>query len=77
MTQYLIRKIHHTTGEVFMDATKAKDNETFIVVDAESKEEAKRLYRAVQLKNALSSLSKGASNLRKAMQRKGSDGHEN
>ncbi len=41
MTQYLIRKIHHTTDEVFLDATKAKENETFIVVDAESAEEAK------------------------------------
>ena len=39
--QYLIRKIHHTTGEVFMDATKAKENEAFVVVDAESAEEAK------------------------------------
>ena len=41
--QYLIRKIHHTTDEVFLDATKAKDNETFVVVDAESAEEAKRI----------------------------------
>lgn len=39
--QFLVRKIHHTTGEVFLDATKAKENETFVVVDAESKEEAK------------------------------------
>ena len=38
--QYLIRKIHHTTDEVFLDATKAKENETFTVVEAESKEEA-------------------------------------
>lgn len=41
MTKYLVRKIHHTTGEVFLDATKAKENETFTVVEAESKEEAK------------------------------------
>ncbi|ASN70560.1 hypothetical protein 10S1_57 [uncultured Caudovirales phage] len=38
--QYLIRKIHHTTDEVFLDATKAKENEKFTVVEAESKEEA-------------------------------------
>ena len=38
--QYLIRKIHHTTDEVFLDATKARENETFTVVEAESKEEA-------------------------------------
>lgn len=41
MTKYLIRKIHHTTDEVFLDATKAKENETFVVVDAENKEDAK------------------------------------
>ena len=41
MTQYLVRKTHHTTGEVFLDATRAKENEEFIVVDAESKEDAK------------------------------------
>ncbi|MEY8603554.1 DUF1381 domain-containing protein [Staphylococcus nepalensis] len=52
MTQYLIRKIHHTTGEVFLDATKAKDNETFVVVDAESAEEAKRKYKAQKLNEA-------------------------
>ena len=39
--QYLVRKIHHTTDEVFLDATKAKENETFIVVDAEGAKEAK------------------------------------
>lgn len=45
MTEYLVRKIHHTTGEVFLDATKAKNNETFVVVEAESKEEAKKIVR--------------------------------
>ena len=39
--QFLVRKTHHTTGEVFLDATRAKENETFVVVDAESKEDAK------------------------------------
>lgn len=43
--QYLIRKIHHTTDEVFLDATKAKENETFTVVEAESKEEAEEKYK--------------------------------
>ena len=38
--QYLVRKTHHTTGEVFFDVTRAKENEEFIVVDAKSKEEA-------------------------------------
>ena len=45
MTQYLVRKIHHTTGEVFLDATRAKENETFVVVDAESKEEAEEMAK--------------------------------
>ena len=40
MTQYLVRKTTHTTGEVFFDVTRAKESEAFIVVDAESKEEA-------------------------------------
>ena len=39
--QFLVRKIYHTTGEVFLDATKAKENEAFVVVDAENKEDAK------------------------------------
>ena len=39
--QFLVRKIHHTTGEVFLDATRAKENEEFVLVEAESKEEAK------------------------------------
>ncbi|MGI2270334.1 DUF1381 domain-containing protein [Staphylococcus cohnii] len=42
--QFLVRKTYHTTGEVFFDATRAKENEEFIVVDAESKEEAKCKY---------------------------------
>ncbi|WP_245336568.1 hypothetical protein [Staphylococcus sp. GDY8P31P] len=39
--QFLVRKTHHTTGEVFLDATRAKENEEFVVVDAENKEDAK------------------------------------
>ena len=31
----------HTTGEVFLDVNRAKENEAFVVVDAENKEEAK------------------------------------
>lgn len=38
--QFLVRKTHHTTGEVFLDVTKARENETFTVVEAESKKEA-------------------------------------
>lgn len=43
--QFLVRKTHHTTGEVFLDVTKARENETFTVVEAKSKEEALKRYR--------------------------------
>ena len=39
--QFLVRKTHHTTGEVFFDVTRAKENEEFIVVEAKNKEDAK------------------------------------
>lgn len=40
MTKYLIKHTTHTTGETFTDVTKIRDNETYQVVEAESKEEA-------------------------------------
>lgn len=40
MTQYLIKHTTHTTGETFTDVAKIRDNETYQVVEAESKEEA-------------------------------------
>ena len=46
--QFLVRKTHHTTGEVFFDVTRAKENEEFVVVDAENKEEAKGLLSYVK-----------------------------
>lgn len=45
MTQYLIKHTTHTTGETFTDVIKARENETFTVVEAESKEEALKRYR--------------------------------
>ncbi|MCY1039636.1 DUF1381 domain-containing protein [Staphylococcus nepalensis] len=65
--QYLVRKIHHTTGEVFMDATKAKDNETFIVVDAESAEEAKEKVK--KPKGLLSYVKRPGGTLEEQLQR--------
>ena len=41
MGQYLIRTLTDSTGHKFTHVTKARDNETFTVVKAESKEEAK------------------------------------
>lgn len=41
MTQYLIRTLTDSTGTPFTHVTKARENEKFTVVEAESKEEAK------------------------------------
>lgn len=43
MTQYLIRTLTDSTGHPFTHVTKARENETFTVVEAESKEEAERM----------------------------------
>ena len=40
MTQYLIRTLTDSTGHPFTHVTKARENETFTVVEAESKEDA-------------------------------------
>ena len=41
MTQYFVRTLTDSTGHKFTHVTKARENETFVVVDAESAEEAK------------------------------------
>lgn len=43
MTQYLIRTLTDSTGTPFTHVTKARENEKFTVVEAESKEEAEQL----------------------------------
>lgn len=40
MEQYLIRTLTDSTGHKFTHVTQARENETFTVVEAESKEEA-------------------------------------
>lgn len=45
MTQYLIKTTTHTTGEIFTDVVKARDNQTFTVVEADSKEEALEIVK--------------------------------
>jgi len=42
--QYLIRTLTDSTGTPFTHVTKARENESYTVVEAESKEEAKRKY---------------------------------
>ena len=41
MTQYLIRSLIDSTGHTFTEVIKARENETFTVVESESKEQAK------------------------------------
>ncbi|MGP0637755.1 DUF1381 domain-containing protein [Staphylococcus xylosus] len=43
--QYLIRTLTDSTGHNFTHVTQARENETFTVVEAESKEEALMKYR--------------------------------
>ncbi|HDX1775117.1 TPA: DUF1381 domain-containing protein [Staphylococcus aureus] len=46
MTQYLVTTFKDTTGQPHEHFTTARDNQTFTVVEAESKEEAERKYEA-------------------------------
>lgn len=41
MTQYLIRALTDSTGHTFKEVIKARENESFSVVEAESKQQAK------------------------------------
>ena len=50
--QYLIRTLTDSTGHTFTHVTKARENETFTVVEAESREQA--------LENLEGNLCKGA-----------------
>lgn len=38
--KYLVKTIKHTTGEEFTDIIKVKNNEDYVIVEAENKEEA-------------------------------------
>ncbi|HDP2495292.1 TPA: DUF1381 domain-containing protein [Staphylococcus aureus] len=46
MTQYLVTTFKDSTGQPHEHFTTARDNQTFTVVEAESKEEAERKYEA-------------------------------
>ncbi|MGW7927575.1 DUF1381 domain-containing protein [Staphylococcus xylosus] len=45
MTQHLIRTLTDSTSHTFTHITQARENETFQVVDAESKEEAEKMAK--------------------------------
>ena len=46
MTQYLVTTFKDSTGRKHTHITRAKSNQWFTVVEAESKEEAERKYEA-------------------------------
>ncbi|HAR3135131.1 TPA: DUF1381 domain-containing protein [Staphylococcus aureus] len=46
MTQYLVTTFKDSTGQPHEHFTTARDNQTFTVVEAESREEAERKYEA-------------------------------
>ncbi|MDR5602783.1 DUF1381 domain-containing protein [Staphylococcus coagulans] len=48
MTQYLITTFTDSTGQTFTEVTKARYNQTFIVVEADSKEEALKIYKEAE-----------------------------
>lgn len=48
MTQYLIRTLTDSTGTPFTHVTKDRENETFTVVEAKSKEEAKKKVNDIE-----------------------------
>ncbi|EIQ0629038.1 DUF1381 domain-containing protein [Staphylococcus pseudintermedius] len=50
MTQYLITTFTDSTGKTFTEATKARENQSFEVVEAESKEEAIKKYESPKVK---------------------------
>ncbi|EHC9951667.1 DUF1381 domain-containing protein [Staphylococcus pseudintermedius] len=50
MTQYLITTFTDSTGQTFTEATKARENQTFTVVEADSKEKALSKYESSKVK---------------------------
>ncbi|MEN0297598.1 DUF1381 domain-containing protein [Staphylococcus aureus] len=53
MTQYLVTTFKDSTGRKHTHITRAKSNQRFIVVEAESKEEAERKYEAQVKRDAV------------------------
>lgn len=43
--KYLVKTIKHTTGEEFTDIIRVKNNEDYIIIEAENKEEAERIAK--------------------------------
>lgn len=54
MTQYLIRTLTDSTDHTFTETIKARENETFTVVEAESKEELEKYLYCEKLERTVS-----------------------
>ncbi|QUM66189.1 DUF1381 domain-containing protein [Staphylococcus delphini] len=59
MTHYLITTFTDSSGQTFTEATKARDNQTFTVVEADSKEEALSKYKKEVFVNSFRLANKG------------------
>lgn len=64
MTQYLITTFTDSTGQTFTEATKARHNQTFTVVEAESKGEALSKYKKEVFINSFRLANKGVRDFR-------------
>ena len=64
MTQYLVTTFKDSTGLPHENFTVARDNQTFTVVEAESKEEAKEKYEAQVKRGAVIKLGQLFENIR-------------
>ncbi len=64
MTQYLVTTFKDSTGLPHEHFTVARDNQTFTVVEAESKEEAKEKYEAQVKRDAIIKVSQLFENIR-------------
>ncbi|HDG6076136.1 TPA: DUF1381 domain-containing protein [Staphylococcus aureus] len=64
MTQYLVTTFKDLTGLPHEHITVARDNQTFTVVEAENKEEAKEKYEAQVKRDAIIKASQLFENIR-------------
>ncbi|HCD4860770.1 TPA: DUF1381 domain-containing protein [Staphylococcus aureus] len=64
MTQYLVTTFKDSTGRPHEHITVARDNQTFTVIEAESKEEAERKYEAQVKRGAVIKVSQLFENIR-------------
>lgn len=64
MTQYLVTTFKDSTGLPHEHITVARDNQTFTVVEAESKEEAKEKYGEQVKRDAIIKVSQLFENIR-------------